>query len=364
MKIEKLKTYSIYLTLIIMNLGVGFTGKGLDAFRYLKYFPAVLGLFFLFLNRFKLNNLSIKNNPVNAAFFILIINGILHFPILNEIGYEQLFFILAAMLPFLVFKQYIINWKFISIIYILGYLVAISGNDLLINFSLDQFLTSDTSSAETNQHPFVFGILTILFLYKQDKKYFLLNLIFVIISFKRIVFLGVLASIPFVLIERHRRNILKNKRWLFLFANVIVLFIIISFSQGLYDNLIKDITGLSVGQFTMGRNTLYKPIVDKFFEMNFFEKLFGLGQAFTYNLSISNIGDAPHNDLLVLLLDQGIFVFILFFLLIYKSKIVYPIIFTNMLFLTDNTLIYTFYLFAFFLIINNIKENNENTYST
>ena len=176
--------------------------------------------------------------------------------------------------------------------------------------------------------------------------------------------MGVIAAIPFVLLERNNRIILKNKRWLFLAANIAVLFIIISFTQGLYDNLIREITGLSAGHFTMGRNILYEPIVDKFFEMNLFEKLFGLGQAFTYNLSISNIGDSPHNDLLVLLLDQGIIVFSLFFLWIYKVKIVSPVIFINMLFITDNTLIYTFFIFVFFLLVNNLNTADENTYRT
>jgi len=347
-----------------MNIGVGLTGNGLDAFRYLKYFPAVLGLFFLFLNNFRLNGLSIKNNPVNAAFFLIIINGIVHFPFLDVVGYSQLFFILAALLPFLVFKQYIINWRFVSVLYILGYLLAIGGNGISINFSIEGFFTSDMSSAETNQHPYVFGLLALLFLYRKDKLFLVINFIFLFLAFKRIVFLGFIAAIPFVLIEKYNKAILRNKRWLFLVPNMIALFIIISFTQGLYDDLIKDVTGLTVGFFTMGRNILYEPIVNSFFEMNVFEKFFGLGQAFTYNLSISSIGDAPHNDLLVLLIDQGLIVFSLFFLWIYKVKIIYPIIFTNALFLTDNTLIYTFYLFAFFLLVNNIKENNENSYRT
>jgi len=364
MKIEKIKKEGVYLTIILMNLGIVLNAYGLNIYRYLIYFPAVLGLFFLLLNKFRINGMSIKNNPVNAAFFLLIINGILHLPFLNETGYSQLFFILAALLPLLVFKQFVINWRFVSIIYMIGFLLVIVGRKVSIDFSLENFFKSDTSSVETNQHPFVFGILALFFLYKKDKIFFLLNLIFVILSFKRIVFLGVVAAIPFVFIERNHRTILKNNRWLFLVPNVIALFIIVSFTQGLYDDLIKSITGLSAGYFTMGRNIIYEPIVNKFFEMNLFEKLFGLGQAFAYNLSISYINDAVHNDLLVLLIDQGIIFFSLFFLLLYKSRIVFPIIFSNMLYLTDNTLIYTFYLFVFFLLVNNLNTTNENTYST
>lgn len=358
--LEKLKTYSIYFTLIIMNLGVVLKAYGLDLFRYLIYFPAVLGLFFLFLNKFKLDSFSLKYNPVSIAFFLLIVNGLLHLPIIDAVGYSQLFFILAGLLPIFIFRRLRVHWRYVSIIYIVGYLLAIGGNEFAIDFSLERFFTSDISSAETNQHPFVFGVLTLFFLYNRDKKFFLLNLIFVVLSFKRIVFLGVLAAIPFVLIERQSRIIMKNKRWLFLVANIMVLFIIISFTEGLYDDLIKDITGLSAGHFTMGRNTLYEPLVNKFFEMNFLEKIFGLGQAFTYNLSISYIGDAPHNDLLVLLIDQGVIVFCLFFLWIYKVRVIYPIIFSNVLFITDNTLIYTFYTFIFFLLVNNLNTPYEN----
>lgn len=347
-----------------MNLGVVLKTYGLDAFSYLRYFPIILGLVFLLLNKFRFNGLSIKKNPLNAAFSLLIINGILHFPLIDNVGFFQLFFISAALLPFLVFKNFEVNLRVVSLIYIIGFLLTIGGNTVLIDFSLERFFTSDTSSLETNQHPFVFGILTLLFLYKKENKYFLLNLLFVILSFKRIVFLGVLASVPFVLIERNNRTILKNKRWLFLVLNILLISIIISFTSGLYDDFIREITGLSVGHFTMGRNSLYKPLIDVFNKMNLWQHLFGLGQSYSYNLTLDIIGNSPHNDLLVILIDHGIIVFSLFFLWIYKEKKLFPIIFTNVLFLTDNTLIYVFYLFIFMLIVDNLRENNENTYST
>ncbi len=359
LNLEKLKTYSIYITLVIMNLGVVLKAYGLDSFRYLIYFPAVLGLFFLILNKFRLEGLSVKNNTVNAAFFLLVINGILHLPLLNEVGYSQLFFILSALLPVIVFKSFSLNWRYISIIFVSGYILAIGGNEISIEFSLQRFFTSDISSAETNQHPFVFGILTLFFLYKKDKKFFLLNLFFVLLSFKRIVFVGVLAAIPFVLIERHNRIILKNKRWLFLIANVIVLFIIISFTQGLYDDLIREITGLSSGHFTSGRQLIYSEIINEFNNSSVLNKLFGNGQGFTFLLTTNLIKHAPHNDLLVLLIDHGIIVFVIFIALLYKTKILNPVLFTNIIFITDNTLVYTFYLMILFLVVNYFTNNKQ-----
>jgi len=354
-------SYLIYFFIIISNLGIMLSLFGFNSFRYLMYSPFLLGVIFLFKNNFILNNVGFKKKGLNTAFLLLIMNAILHFTTLSSNGVFQLIFILSSLLPVITKDNFQINWRLFSIIYIFSFTVYLFSSGLILNPSLDAFFTSSSSNLETNQHPFVFGILTLFFLFKRDKLFFLLNLLFVLLSFKRIVFLAVIISIPFVLLERKNIRVLKNIRWVFMVINILFIRLLYLFSNGYFDDMIISITGISPGYFSMGRNTIYSLIFDYYDKFNFFQFLFGKGQGDLYSKSLIFIGEAPHNDLLVLLLDHGVIIFIVFFFLIYQKKnLIFNIIYLNVLFLTDNVLVYAFFLFPFFLInteINTIRKN-------
>jgi hypothetical protein len=340
-----------------MNIGLAVEFIEFKFLRYLIYAPIILIIFSLLRKKFVLRSLSPKRNPINFSFLLIIISGFLHLPMLGFTGLSQLFFISAASLAFIIHNNYDFNWRFISLIFIFSFLILSSSSSFSIDFSIESFLKSDGSSLETNQHPFVFGIMTLFFLYKRDNLFFILNLIFVIISFKRIVFIGLLFAIPIVLLERKNVIILRNKRWLFLVLNLLFIYTLILFTTGTFNETIQQFTGISIGELTQGRNTILPPVVDQYIEMGIFEKLFGMGQGFTYDLSIYESANAPHNDILTILIDHGIFIFILFFYYLYQEVRLFPVIFTNVLFLTDNTLIYTVYIFVLLLLINNLNQS-------
>lgn len=349
---------SIYFFILIANLGILLSLMDMNNFRYLIYSPLILGLYFIGKNELKFFNIGLKRNSLNTAFLILIINGLFHFPVLNITGISQLIFILCSLLPVIVFKNFKVNWRLISIIYASSFTVYLLYNGVNVDFSLEAFYTSSSSTLETNQHPFVFGILALFFLYKRDRLFFLINFFFVILSFKRIVFLAVLISIPIVLLERKNIRILKNKRWFFLIINFLALRFLYLFTYGNFDDIVNTVTGLSTGHFSMGRNTIYEMIFEYYTKYDFFEILFGKGQGNTYSLTTSSyIEDAPHNDLLVILLDHGVLFFSIFFSLIYaKKNIIFNVVYLNVLFLSDNVLIYAFFLFPFLLINNEINK--------
>lgn len=339
-----------------MNIGLAVEFTEFKFLRYLIYAPIFLVALSLLKNKYVLSSFHYKKNSINFSFLLLIISAFLHLPLLGITGFYQLFFIISASLPFIIFNKYEFNWRFISLIFMFSFLILTSYSSFSIDLSIESFLKSETSSFETNQHPFVFGIMTLFFLYKRDKLFFILNLIFVIISFKRIVFIGLLFAIPIVLLERKNIIILRNKRWLLLVLNLLYIYTIILFSAGAFNETIEQFSGISIGELTQGRNNILVTVVDQFTEMNILEKLFGMGQGFTYDLSISVIGHAPHNDILSILIDHGILIFVLFFYYAYQETNVFPVVYTNFLFLTDNTLIYTVYIFIFLLMINNYDK--------
>ena len=339
-----------------MNIGLAVEFIEFKFLRYLIYAPVILVIFSLFRNKFVLSSFHFKRNSINFSFLLIIISGFLHLPILGFSGLSQLFFISIASLPFIINNDFKFNWRYVSLIFILSFLILSLYSSFSIDFSLLSFLKSETSSLETNQHPFVFGIMTLFFLYKRDKLFFILNLIFVIISFKRIVFIGLLFAIPIVLLERKNIIILRNKRWLFLVLNLLFIYTIFLFTTGAFNQAIEQFTGISIGEFTQGRNNILTPVVDYYIEMSIFEKLFGLGQGFAYDFSIFEIGHALHNDVLSILIDHGLLIFILFSYYAYQEVNIFPVVYTNFLFLTDNTLIYTVYIFIFLLMINNYSK--------
>lgn len=340
-----------------MNIGLSVEFIEFKFLRYLIYSPIILVIFSLFRDKFVLSSLSPKRNSINFSFLLILISGFLHLPMLGFTGLSQLFFILTASLAFIINNNYKFNWRFISLIFIFSFLILSSYSNFSIDLSIESFLKSNSSSLETNQHPFVFGIMALFFLYKRDNLFFIINLIFVIISFKRIVFIGLLFAIPIVLLERKNIIILRNKRWFFLVLNLFYVYIIILFTNGVFNEVIEQYTGLSIGHLTQGRNNIFSPIVDQYIDMGIFEKLFGMGQGFTYDLSIYESANAPHNDILTILIDHGIFIFILFFYYSYQEVRLFPVIFTNFLFLTDNTMIYTVYIFVLLLLINNLNQS-------
>lgn len=359
MLIERLKKKGYYITFIIMNLGVLLNAQGFSSFRYLVYFPLILGLFFMFLSSYKPLSIAAERNYLNYAFVLLISTGLLHFYAIDIIGYYQIFFLIVVLFPTIILRAPELNWKFISLIYICGFLIAIAGNIIKIDLSLESFFTSETSATETNQHPFVFGLLTLLFLYKKKYFWFLINLLFVFLSFKRIVFIGLIFTIPFLLLEQHRPNFFRGKRWLFVMGNILSLLLLFMFSNGVFNNTIRSFTGISAGHFTQGRNSLYQIIVEKWQTSDLIAKLFGHGTGQTFHWTFDAIEQAPHNDLLVILGDYGLVVFLIFFILIYRNKILFPIFFTNILFLSDNTLVYVFYLFLLISINQDLISTSK-----
>ena len=325
---------------------------------YLIYLPGILGILFLSLNGFKFVVSSFSFKYLILGFILVIFSGFLHFYELSLVGFSQIILISIPLIPFVVINNFNINIFIISIINIIGFLIINLSNDFSFNFSIQSFYESNNSSLETNQHPFVFGLFVLYFFYKKEYPGFFLNLIFLILSFKRIVILGVLFSLLYFTIIRRFHLNQKFTAFFFPVLNVFVVIFFYLFSNNFFDDFIREITGLSPGHFSMGRQYIYKLLFDTWRLFDFTRFFFGVGQGFSLVLVLNDLGHAPHSDLIVLLIDHGIFVFLGFFFLIYKYRFTFLILYFNFLLFTDNILVYNFFIYSFLLICLFIEKND------
>ena len=132
------------------------------------------------------------------------------------------------------------------------------------------------------------------------------------------------------------------------------------FVTGYFDDIIGEITGLSVNQVTMGRQGLYSGAMDVKSQNIVSIVMYGIGLG---NIStfINSDGELLHNDVLRIFIENGLLVFSLFFLCLYKKldlKEKGVIIVLNVLFLTDNTFFYPPVIFTLFLMLDLFDSNN------
>lgn len=358
--------YSIFIyTIISTTLLVDLIFPFFPYFRYLKYIGLPFFLILLITNSFK----KFKINNRVKPFLLLIISSLVLFPLLTQQGIYELIFIFAGIAMFLFKNDFNFDMEklsyFSAFLFIVFY--AIGGD---FNFSKEAFYDSSTSSVEGGLS-FIFGFLAIYFWEQKRKWHFLLNFILLLLSLKRIVFVGVIVIILLSILPRRISKIFTN-RFVLIGFNFIFIFVVQLFVNGHFDELIREITGLSPGHFTGGRTTLYSLVLNEQVFSGYQNYLFGIGQGGTSNILANYFGHIflLHNDIIKIIVEHGYIVFFLFIYLLYNSKnkkIINASIFLNILYLTDNALIYQGVYVMYFLItymytkeIESIKQNAHN----
>ncbi len=317
--------------------------------KYLLYIPIIIPLIVLYFTKgiIKKNNL----NFISIVPFVIILSTSILRPFQLSLSFIQQFLIISsATLPFLVTDNFKANIYIINVFLIISFFLTV-GININLNLSYTSFLESKTSSAETNQHPFIFGLFILFFIYKKNYTWFFINLFMLLLSFKRIVFLATLVTIPIVLFNKSFLN-QKYKVFLTIAINIIFLFFSYGLATGLFDSLIQEYTGISAGYFTQGRTSLWGTIINYIStnKINLYITGGGLGYI-NEIMKVQGRNDLIHNDVLKIIIENGIFIFIAFFYSMYKySKYVFLTIYLNILFFTDNTFVYALVLFFYFLL--------------
>jgi hypothetical protein len=340
---------NIYTLCAVIILGV--STLPVPGISYVKYLTFIVFIFTGIHSKWNLDKQAFKTYSVIYPFLLLCLFYTLFIWNYNFFLFVDLIIILGAVLPFIFSKKIEINLYIVNVLLFVCFFIS-AGFSFKLDFSYETFLLSTTSEAEGNILPFLFGLLTVFFFTQKDYLFTILNMAFVILSFKRIVFLAVCVVLLFQFFKLNKYRyiafilILFNLLWLY-FSHFI--------TTELANDICKEVTGLSIGQLTQGRIVRYDYIWDKFAEYPLQHSMFGMGvgqvrvfiKQFFYGESLQ-----LHNDIVKLFVDFGIIVFLTFFTFLYRKNhtFISLTILLNCFFLTDNVLIYEPVLFLYFLL--------------
>lgn len=344
-------------------------------FRYFKYVLPIFPLILLFERKHKVTvDKSIFIYYLTFFVFYSVVIAYLFF--LNAFSQElssrfipNAVFILSPLAFFILILPYFrkeksqiyVKWLFIALI--LLYVFEIRSNILEI-FSTLKSLASAHMPAEVlteSELGFVFGFFFLyFFMFKRRGIYLWIALIFFIISFKRIVIVGVLAALFFYLLLKIFKIETKKHKISITIIGVLINLAIIYGAQllvsGTFDSFVVEQTGLSTDAFLLGRKTFYTEVFEKFGSYNLPGE--GLGKVDDALHSLLGYPMNLHSELIKNYIEFGLVLFVAWMgLLIYKSifsnKAAVLLVYLNMLILTDNIFIYfhgMFYFYFFMLV--------------
>jgi hypothetical protein len=206
---------------------------------------------------------------------------------------------------------------------------------------------------------FILGFGAIACLIERKWAYFFLALMATFFSAKRIAILGVLVVFAIFFLPKRLRALCLN-RYVLIAFNFLYVFIVIAYVNGLFDDYIVMLTGLSADALGMGRQHLYADAVENISDSPFRFLFFGDGPGSAYQTAsvvLLNAGKINlHNDILKIFYEYGgvaLFFFLFFLHSQKRDELKLYAIYFNVVLLTDNCLIYHFFLFAYCLFVLN-----------
>lgn len=310
-------------------------------------------------------NLKVSHDydSIITAFILLTITSYIRIWQYNERMLYDITLTFIGFLPFINTKRVSVNIRLINLMAIFIYVIIFYPKIGVLTISVLYNAIFD-SNLETESYmlAFIFPFFTLYWFSKKKWTWFSINLFFVIVSGKRISALGVL--IPMIVVclinlasQKKKQKILIYFPYLAVILNGLYLFISFMIVSGLFDDFLFEYTGLSTNAFTMGRQMLYLSAFNAFDVNNVGDLLFG--ESAFYELLANG---RFHNDILVLFIENGIIIFCLFWYKYYKKcnlNTLPYLICLNVLFMTDNTLIYVPVLFFACLFVRLARYENK-----
>lgn len=338
---------------------------------YLKYTTLLLLPLLLYKSDYKIKSIYGKNKVILA--FLIVVFSIAFQPWkISNIGFYNFIIILSSIIPFFFLNRIghllFHNFKLLNLALLIPLGLLIYHNKVIsINFSIIDFLNSSTSNLESNMLPFLVGFFLLYWIRKKNKFFIAFNIILMIMVFKRIVFVGIIGALLCDIIRSKKLIQGKTIGFMMIVLTLIATYLLQSLEFASY--IYREV-GIPIGHLTKGRSTFLIELRPYLFQ-NYTEVLFGIGQGNLVILLDKILGyhSLIHNDILKLLVEHGIIVFILFFYFLFSvknEKLIYAYYFTFLLF-TDNVLIYspvvlTLLLFSLdkeYYSINSIIQKNK-----
>lgn len=216
-----------------------------------------------------------------------------------------------------------------------------------------EFSFANSYSTFESNFAFEFALLVPFALYQRRWYTFLVAAVFAVLTLKRIALLGAVLCCLLQLIKPSIGKKLLSPPVMVIF-NVCVLGMTMAYSMGYFDLIIHDLTGQSANQLGQGRRVLQQLPSKEIFERPWEFILYGDGPGQAY--VVAAIGASAytkaslHSDLLKLLYEHGLLFFCVFIWLLYSVPTYIErigMLYLNILFMTDNTMTYYFFLFFF-----------------
>lgn len=246
-----------------------------------------------------------------------------------------------------------------------GDLIAVLANLMAI----PEAIRSSELATESNL-AYVFGFFVLYFVIeKYNKWYIIIASIFFILCFKRIVIASVVVSlVTYFIISFLKINVSNHRKKIAILA-ILVNLLYIQFAHliasGIFDLWILEKTGFNADRFLMGRKTLYATAFNEFGSFTWWGT--GLGKIDDAMQDFFGVAINLHSEIIKNYFEFGIilftvWLFILFYKNLFSNKAAIPLLYFNVLILTDNVFIYfeiMFYFYFFILIFLQQKSKQS-----
>ena len=335
----------------------------LPPFRYLNYSIPLLATLIILANR------RIHATDLARPYLVVILASLVLMPFANGEGIKDIYLILTGLSVTLVGHRRLWSWQTIFLASVLGLVAGFAmrvisdgTGAVLSHFTFD--VAASKSTLESG-FSYVFGLLAVWAAYTRRWRNFALAVILAILTLKRIVLVGIFLCFVFQFLPRSITPKVLHPLPMVL-ANAMFIVLILSYSSGSLNFIIHDLTGQSADQFGMGRQELYGHVVVDIFRDPGRFLLMGMGPGQVYDAltgGMAGVGKANlHADTLKIFYEYGGVVLTVFVWALYSSRrlgVLLIALYTNIVLLTDNTLIYPFYIFFATLVAASLQEFDD-----
>ena len=321
-------------------------------------FPSYLLYIILVIWGIMNTRINIKYDNIIIAFLFLVIVSYARFWQYNERMFLNITLTFLGICSFMNDKEINVNIKWLNIVAIFCFFMA-HGNELktMSMFSISTIFIDSSLETESAMLSFIFPCFALYYLFNKNWSMYIMNVILTLLAGKRIAFVGMFLSSIIYVFSLHKSTVFNKYKsyipWIAIFFNLFYFISSYNLANGCFDELISEYTGLSSNAFTMGRESLYADSFAHYDINSFSHFLFGIGNISTFMKS------HLHNDIMKIMIENGCILFVIYWFLFYKNckvKTLPYLIYLNVLFMTDNTLVYVPVLFFICFFIRKVNQ--------
>lgn len=349
-----------YLVLVTMVLSTA-----VPVVRWVNYALPLIALLLI------IGNKKVHTGDLSKPYLLLVLFGVLSAPLAARDGFQDIYLILTGCAGALVGFRRFWSWRTLFWICMGGQVLflvssATGGGQKAFSFTNIEFDPANSASSFESNLSFVFSMLAVWAIYLKRWKEFVIASVMAFLTLKRIALLGVLVCLMVTLLPGlWRQQLLRPIPMLIL--NGLFLSGILLFGSGFFDEFIVRWTSMSPNELGMGRQVLHQNIVREILAEPWSFTLFGSGAGDAYaalrRSMLSTAKENLHADTLKILYEYGAIILCAFIVLLYRTRhqgVALLALYMNIVLLTDNTLIYPFFIyFATLIAATMIKDDEE-----